>query len=209
MQDKLLVSWVWLLGLGACAADAEPDDGARSERSVEVATDALRESRHGCAEKPCSEHERGPVCLLVTQASHHRVRSYWASNGDSVASAARALGDAPRHGRVEMLQGACDTHIEACAGERPLCAFVGTRDLTHENLCAVRNHVLTAAGSLGSAHGIVLHEGACRDAPCASADDCGEGERCTVDDGVCNTPPGCTAEAPCPKVCYGNCTPPR
>ena len=42
-------------------------------------------------------------------------------------------------------------------------------------------------------------------APCASTSSCAMGEVCTTEDGVCNAPPGCAANVPCPAVCYGTC----
>jgi hypothetical protein len=40
---------------------------------------------------------------------------------------------------------------------------------------------------------------------CASSTQCGKGEHCTVEDGVCNPPPGCTPPRLCPALCYGTC----
>ena len=40
---------------------------------------------------------------------------------------------------------------------------------------------------------------------CASSEQCGEGQRCTTEDGVCLRPPGCGPEDICPMVCYGVC----
>ncbi len=42
-------------------------------------------------------------------------------------------------------------------------------------------------------------------APCASTAQCGAGEVCTTEDGVCNAPPGCRPGMACPAVCYGTC----
>jgi hypothetical protein len=47
--------------------------------------------------------------------------------------------------------------------------------------------------------------GAVVGAPCASTAQCGAGEVCTTEDGVCNPPPGCTPGSICPAVCYGTC----
>lgn len=44
-------------------------------------------------------------------------------------------------------------------------------------------------------------------APCMSTAQCGAGEVCTTEDGVCNPPPGCTPGMICPAVCYGTCRP--
>lgn len=44
-------------------------------------------------------------------------------------------------------------------------------------------------------------------AGCSSTQDCGAGEHCSVDDGECLTPPGCTPPMACPAVCYGRCLP--
>jgi len=41
--------------------------------------------------------------------------------------------------------------------------------------------------------------------PCASTADCAAGSLCTVDEGVCNPPPGCKRGDVCPAVCYGTC----
>lgn len=41
--------------------------------------------------------------------------------------------------------------------------------------------------------------------PCASSNQCPRGNYCTVDDGVCNPPPGCGPGQSCPTVCYGTC----
>lgn len=43
--------------------------------------------------------------------------------------------------------------------------------------------------------------------PCASSAQCGPGQYCTTEDGVCNPPPGCRPGAICPAVCYGVCAP--
>lgn len=40
---------------------------------------------------------------------------------------------------------------------------------------------------------------------CASTADCAAGSFCTVDEGVCNPPPGCKRGEVCPAVCYGTC----
>lgn len=42
---------------------------------------------------------------------------------------------------------------------------------------------------------------------CASSAECGAGNFCTVDTGVCNPPPGCDPGEVCPAVCYGTCQP--
>ena len=42
---------------------------------------------------------------------------------------------------------------------------------------------------------------------CMSSADCATAEYCTTEDGVCNSPPGCTPELACPAVCYGLCEP--
>ena len=42
---------------------------------------------------------------------------------------------------------------------------------------------------------------------CMSSTQCAATQYCTTEDGVCNTPPGCTRERPCPAVCYGTCEP--
>ncbi|MEO8706792.1 MAG: hypothetical protein ABI867_42590 [Kofleriaceae bacterium] len=39
---------------------------------------------------------------------------------------------------------------------------------------------------------------------CYSDQDCGSGSHCSVSDGDCGEPPGCTDQA-CPDVCYGRC----
>ncbi len=44
-----------------------------------------------------------------------------------------------------------------------------------------------------------------RGRPCASSDQCGPRQYCTVEDGVCNRPPGCRPGQVCPTVCYGTC----
>jgi hypothetical protein len=41
--------------------------------------------------------------------------------------------------------------------------------------------------------------------PCVSSAECGASEYCTVEDGVCNRPPGCGPEDICPAVCFGTC----
>ncbi|HMJ12513.1 MAG TPA: hypothetical protein VK524_13910 [Polyangiaceae bacterium] len=41
--------------------------------------------------------------------------------------------------------------------------------------------------------------------PCRSTQDCNSGERCTVEDGACNPPPGCKPGDACPAICYGVC----
>lgn len=43
--------------------------------------------------------------------------------------------------------------------------------------------------------------------PCMSTAQCGTGEVCTTEDGVCNPPPGCGPGVACPAVCYGTCRP--
>jgi hypothetical protein len=40
---------------------------------------------------------------------------------------------------------------------------------------------------------------------CPSDETCQRGLVCTVSDGVCNAPPGCSPNTPCPAVCYGTC----
>ena len=40
---------------------------------------------------------------------------------------------------------------------------------------------------------------------CASSADCAASSFCTVEDGVCNPPPGCKRGEVCPAVCYGTC----
>lgn len=42
---------------------------------------------------------------------------------------------------------------------------------------------------------------------CRSSQDCAPDEHCTVEDGVCNPPPGCTPGQACPAICYGTCAP--
>lgn len=41
--------------------------------------------------------------------------------------------------------------------------------------------------------------------PCASTQQCDPGEYCTVEDGVCNRPPGCGPGKVCITLCYGTC----
>jgi hypothetical protein len=43
---------------------------------------------------------------------------------------------------------------------------------------------------------------------CVSTSDCPSGLTCTTEDGVCNSPPGCTGPASCPAVCTGTCRAP-
>ncbi len=43
-------------------------------------------------------------------------------------------------------------------------------------------------------------------APCRSTQECKPGQRCTVEDGACNPPPGCAPGMACPAVCYGVCS---
>jgi hypothetical protein len=42
---------------------------------------------------------------------------------------------------------------------------------------------------------------------CASSASCPADTHCTVEDGVCNAPPGCKDGNVCPAVCYGTCEP--
>lgn len=44
--------------------------------------------------------------------------------------------------------------------------------------------------------------------PCRSTQECGAGERCTVEDGDCDPPPGCKPGNACPAICYGVCKQP-
>ncbi|HVR60776.1 MAG TPA: hypothetical protein VMU50_02705 [Polyangia bacterium] len=67
---------------------------------------------------------------------------------------------------------------------------------------ALEDYAKTHPGELGS--------GAAPPPPakaCASTASCGDGLVCTVDEGVCNPPPGCGPKMGCLAVCYGTCEP--
>jgi len=61
------------------------------------------------------------------------------------------------------------------------------------------------------APGMVMDPVTCECLPenkgCYASNECGEGFHCSVDDGVCGSPPGCKdGTGGCPAVCYGQCT---
>ena len=64
-----------------------------------------------------------------------------------------------------------------------------------------------SSGSTAGRGGAAGAGGANAAVPCASTASCAMGEVCSTENGICNSPPGCSAGVACPAVCYGTCVP--
>src|SRR5262249_52962969 len=137
-----------------------------------------------------------PVCAVVSFGAAGAETGFYAQNFRTPGQAktwASQFSDAS----VEILQGTCASQQLAWPKIfKPVCAVIssGSGQRTFGNRCELRSATIAAAGSSGAAKSAVQSEGECPKA-CAASAQCDADQHCSVEDGDCNRPPGCTPQS--------------
>lgn len=161
----------------------------------------LAGGKKGCAPIPVEPIDL-PHCVTYelkgAPMSFHAINvDTWAEGDALLASVPGALGGA-------VTEGTCASQVVGCTEQySPVCGDLGGSSATYGNLCALKNAVLTAAGTLKSASSTWTVGECGAGGDCQTSGDCAEGETCAVEcDALCKMAPPID-----PTCCVGTCVP--